>query len=180
MTLIKAGHLECVREILKADVDVNVTDKDGNIPLMAAVDFELQIFTIELLLKGAKINIRNIHGKTAVDMAVTHQHAEFQGEQSKQLPRKRFTEISGFTDEVFNAGGKIDDIYGDATQILKILIAAGAETRELTLFEDEHTFQDLIRQSIRDHLKHIHPESNLFHVISQLGLPFMLQSYLLL
>ena len=58
-------------------------------------------------------------------------------------------------------------------------MAAGAEIKETRLFQCEHTLQELIRKYIRNHLKHIHPEGNLYTIIPQLGLPERMQAYLL-
>ena len=72
------------------------------------------------------------------------------------------------------------------TDILKMLLAAGAEIKEdsflsadTDLFGSEDTLIDMTRKSIRKQLKEIHPERNLYFTIPKLGLPRRLESYLL-
>ena len=65
------------------------------------------------------------------------------------------------------------------TDISKILLAAGAEFQEGSLFEWEDNLQGLARKSIRKYLKETYPERNLYTIIPQLGLPHKMQAYLL-
>ena len=61
-----------------------------------------------------------------------------------------------------------------------MLSVAGADLGEKDIDTEENSsLKGLTRVCIRRHLKLIHPESNLYHVVSQLGLPFVMQSYLL-
>ena len=62
--------------------------------------------------------------------------------------------------------------------ILKMLSAAGAEDEEI-FTSYVKCLQELVRDSIRKYLKQIHPETNLYYTTPQLGLPHLLQSYLL-
>ena len=64
--------------------------------------------------------------------------------------------------------------------ILKMLLAAGAEIEETDMFTSEICLKIIVRNYIRDHLKKIHPKSNLYITIKKLtSLPKILQTYLL-
>ena len=62
--------------------------------------------------------------------------------------------------------------------ILKMMSAASADNEEREIIYDG-SLQELVRGCIRKHLTKIHPEQNLYFTVQQLGLPPMLQSYLL-
>ena len=64
--------------------------------------------------------------------------------------------------------------------VLRMLSAAGEDNQERNPSAScVKSLQDLVRDYIRDHLKEIHPETNLYYTVPQLGLPHLLQSYLL-
>ena len=64
VTIINKSESVQVEEILKADINVNVTDEDGYTPLMAAANFPNEIIVNLLLNKGAEVNAKNNENKT--------------------------------------------------------------------------------------------------------------------
>ena len=62
--------------------------------------------------------------------------------------------------------------------ILKMLSIAGADLGDKDTHEN-NSLKGLTRACIRRYLKQTHPESNLYRIVPKLGLPFILQSYLL-
>ena len=194
MNVVRLGNFDCVEEMLRADVDVNVTDEDGNTPLMMmAVNFSNVTLVNLLLNKGAEVNLKNNDGETALYLAVARGHTELQGEQSEL-----HSELSIYAKIVYSllqAGAKLNESNAEFnpitshlkqtspmksdTHILKMLMAAGAELNETGLLECDDSLQDLARKNIRNCLKKLHPEKNLYTTISQLGLPHRMKSYLL-
>ena len=64
------------------------------------------------------------------------------------------------------------------TQILMMLLAAGAELKN-ELFIHDDSLQDITRKTIRKQLKRFHPRKNLYRTIPMVGFPYQMQSYLL-
>ena len=194
MNVVRLGNFDCVEEMLRADVDVNVTDEDGNTPLMMMAANFSNVTLVNLLLnKGAEVNLKNNDGKTALYLSVARGHAELQGEQSEL-----HSELSIYAKIVYSllqAGAKLNESNAEFnpitshlkqtspmksdTHILNMLMAAGAELNETGLLECDDSLQDLARKNIRNCLKKLHPEKNLYTTISQLGLPHRMKSYLL-
>ena len=194
MNVVRLGNFDCVQEMLRADVDVNVTDEDGNTPLMMMAANFSNVTLVNLLLnKGAEVNLKNNDGKTALYLSVARGHAELQGEQSEL-----HSELSIYAKIVYSllqAGAKLNESNAEFnpitshlnqtspmksdTHILKMLMAAGAELNETGLLECDDSLQDLARKNIRNCLKKLHPEKNLYTTISQLGLPHRMKAYLL-
>ena len=52
-------------------------------------------------------------------------------------------------------------LMNPSQEILKILMAAGADLKETRLFEWDDSLQGFARKSIRNHLKHVHRGRNL-------------------
>lgn len=63
------GHNDVIEVLIDSGAIVNMPDLDGITPLMRAVEGERR-FTVELLVKrGAMIQFKNIHGRSAMDIA---------------------------------------------------------------------------------------------------------------
>ena len=153
----------------------------------------MQLLFNLLLSKGAEVNARNNDLETALYLAVTRGHAEPQAEQFQAS--SKYSIYTKIVYALLQAGAKISDPYTELSpttahliptevmkpnrESLKMLMAAGAEFQEASLFECDDSLQDLIRKCIRKHLKECHPERNLYTTIPQLGLPHQLQTYLL-
>ena len=56
---------------------------------------------------------------------------------------------------------------------------AGADLEGIKFFTPDNNLQDSVRKHIRNYLKQIHPQRNLFDTIMQLSVPYCIQSYLL-
>ena len=65
--MVKSGNFHCVKEVLQADVDINIANKDGYTSLMAAVDVANATIVNLLLSKGAEVNAKNDDDKTAFE-----------------------------------------------------------------------------------------------------------------
>ena len=150
VTSVKAGNFDSVQELLKLDTDVNIRDKDGNTPLITAVDIRNEAIVQLLLEKGAEVNNRVMDkGKSTLYQAVN----------------------LDLTDTTLKNPNQ---------NILRMLVAAGGEMEETESFDgSEGSLQDLARRSIRKHLKLIHQGKNLYITIPRLSLPRRMYSYLL-
>ena len=113
---------------------------------MAAVDVGSEDMVQLLLDKGAEVNATNKIGKTVLFQAVTRGHAEFQREQSEDQSDKeniRHSTYALIVHLLLKKGGQINStsskfnpttahleptrLMNPNTDILKILLAAGAE-----------------------------------------------------
>ena len=156
------GHVECLKELIAAGADINKENNDGDTALMAAVEFPNANIVDLLLSKGAEVNVKNHDGKTALDLCVIHGQTELQAEQIKTSSK-----VSIYTKIVYTllqAGAKLDDTYADLksttavlnptglmrpnTDILKMLMAAGADLKETSLFEWDESLQGLARKTL--------------------------------
>lgn len=64
------GHTEIVRLLIKAGAQVNECHDNWWTPLMHAVS-ATQVETVRILLtSGADVNAKNLHGQTALDLAI--------------------------------------------------------------------------------------------------------------
>ena len=66
MHAVWKGYLQCVKELIAAEADVNQADDDGDTPLMWAVMGGQTECLLELLESGADVNLMNNNGKTAI------------------------------------------------------------------------------------------------------------------
>ena len=172
----------CLKFLVEAGADVNVTDNDGFTPLMAAVQEKCydekgklvlrsaddMIHCVKFLLKsGAHVNKVHHDGLNAAKFHITQcrRHAPYRTVLMMLLAAGEIIE-----------GTSIKQI--DPPEDVKLRdypvpeYAQQIEPREISLLS-------LCRIAVRDHLIHLDRHSNLFCRIPKLGLPSPLTSYLL-
>ena len=198
----RGEHVECVKELLKAGADVNATD-GVDTALMVACEEGNEVIVKMLLENGADVNFENSVGRTALYVAVTHGHTAYKREKSKtkskDSPNAVYYGNSPYTNMVFlllKAGAHLNETSSGLNpctahlqplhsvtpniDILKMLSVANADLGDKDIDTDRNSsLKGLTRFCIRRYLKEIHPKINLYHIVSKLGLPFILQSYLL-
>ena len=198
---VQEENAECVKELLRAGVDVNATD-GVDTALMVACETGNEAIVKLLLEAGADVNAENSTGMTALYLAVIRGHAEFRRAQTKKDPDNSLGEIntrfSAQTNMVFlllKAGAHVQETTSGLNpytvhlqpshsgtpnfHILRMLSAAGASIEEKGTPAMENNLKSLSRDCIREHLKRIHPEKNLYVTVGQLGIPILMQSFCL-
>ncbi|MEG3071889.1 MAG: ankyrin repeat domain-containing protein [Candidatus Syntrophopropionicum ammoniitolerans] len=68
-TLQNVANGDIARMLIDSGVDVNAGDEQGLTPLMAAIYTDSKEMTLYLLEKGAAVDVKNVKGWTALDLA---------------------------------------------------------------------------------------------------------------
>lgn len=77
MVAVKEGKPDVVKALLSAgDVNVNITDGQGNTPLIEAARFGHNEIVRTLIARGAALEGKNLSGDTALSLATTNGHDE--------------------------------------------------------------------------------------------------------
>ena len=197
---VYSGSVDCAEELVKAGADVNVFGKI--LALVDACEKDNEAIVKLLLKGGADVNCETFNGRTALYVAVTCGHAAYKREKSKKKlndsPDIVDFQLSVHTNMVFlllTAGAHLNKTssglkpctvhlqppYSDTpnVHILKMLSIAGADVGYREMKAEEIKLKSLTRFCVRRYLQQSHQESNLYHSVPKLGLPFTLQSYLL-
>ena len=173
------GHVECLNELISAG---SIIKQQGK----------------ALVKVSCNINVENDKGETALYNAVQYCHMEAERQQTDGESISIMLPSVANVCTLLNAGAHLKVTStglnpGTAhmkprkfakpnSYILEILSAASTEDKETETFNAYfyvRCLQDLARDTIRDHLKQINPEKNLYYSVLQLSLPHQLQSYLL-
>ena len=178
---VRGENIEYVKELLKAGADVNSTDGVDTV-LMVACKSDKEAIVKMLLEYGADVNFENTVGKTALYVAVTRGHSAYKRGKSKKKSKYSLDAVYFRKSPYMNivlillkkgaclntpssglnpCTAHLQPSYSDLP--IKMLSAAGAE--------------DIDMDTENSSLKGL--TSNLYHIISKLGLPFIIQSYLL-
>ena len=197
ISAVRNRHTESVEQLLKYGVDVNVTDDSGNTALMKSIKVSSNSVFHLLLNHGADVNAENNKGETALYLAVTQSHEEYDKMRSEDRHMIEEFLLKGSALMVYTllregvhlhktkSGLNPCTVHLNSEEfnnpyptVLKLLDAGGAKEniKELT---SVNLLQDCVRDCIREHLKQVHPERNLYFTVPQLGLPKKLQSSLL-
>ncbi|XP_048250878.1 serine/threonine-protein phosphatase 6 regulatory ankyrin repeat subunit B-like isoform X2 [Haliotis rufescens] len=128
---------DAVVKIIECSRDVNVTDKQGNTPLMLAVEQNKNISP--LLKAGADVNAQNIHGDTPLMIAVKH-NSRMMVKTSLEAGSEVCTsntqggtaadrgwEIAVNVEALLEAGADVDAPINERQSNTEQLIAAGAD-----------------------------------------------------
>ena len=198
---IKSRSFESANDLIGYGADVNGEDEHKNTALIEAVRCGKNTIVQALFLNGANVNAENTNGDKAIHFAAKRSHQEFKLQQSNieinkvdkktsylesasefvKTVKMHLTGIlsnevaEGFDQQTIDL--EPPEYQKPAFHILKMLLAAGAEIEESVL---DLCFKSVVRNYIREHLKKIHPKSNLYVTVKKLrSLPEILQSYLL-
>ena len=198
MQAVEEGQIECLKELIAEGAEINRQDEAGYTVLMFAVYTGQNVIVEALTEAGCDINAETNKGETPLYEAVKWAHMEADRKQEQE--ESRFVDhFSGNVANVFTllkAGAHMNEsstglspvtahlqprkLAIPNSYILKMLSAASADDKETKTFTSYvKSLQDLVRDTIRKHLNEIHPETNLYYTVLQLGLPHLLQSYLL-
>ena len=203
MHAVENGKAETVEELLKYGADVNTTDKFGNTTLMTSVKVGSQPIFQLLVSHGANVNTENDKGETALSLAVSQNHVEYERVQSngqkmqKHILNEEFS-LEGSSLMVYmllRKGAHLHETKSGLNpctihltsaefknpnpMVLKLLDAGGAK-ENMKEFSPVKPLQGCAQNFIKEHLKQIHLERNLYFIARQLGLQKRLQSSLLL
>ena len=156
------GYLGCFRLLQSAGAGVNMADSEGITPLMtAATQVSLQ-FISQLLKAGAKIHLTNTRGRCALDCAM---------ERYRDEPPKIPSDAETVT--LLFASGE------DFRYAPKGLLRRFLRHEAIRDFYSNRSLKDWCRAAIRNHLIHLNLRQHLFDRIPLLGLPTMVNEYLL-
>ena len=194
ITAIEKGDVEYVKELLKAGANVNVKDGSGDPALLVAVQFGRASIVQLLTEHGADVNAESIVGITPLYSAVSNGHAETNCEvdEDETLDEPLSSAFSTHTKMVcslLKAGAHFNETnagWDPCTahikpvklnqmnfNILKVLSAAGGNIEGMSApICNKISLHDFTRDCIRKHLREINPETNLYYIIAQLGLPY--------
>ena len=165
MEATNQGRLSCVRLLIQGGADVNFKNKWKRTALMYAADGG-HTSCLELLLEaGADVNMRDHKGQTAI-----YYPTEFGYVECVKI--------------LIGAGAALSCVpLTRHRKCDEILVAAGADVNqeeEKRIFQEEAEIRlsSLCRDVIRDHLKKM-SNVNLFVMVPRLGLPKLLERFLL-
>ena len=202
ISAVRKGHAELVEELLKFGADVNATDEDGDTALMTAITIGSKPVFQLLVNHGAEVNAENDKGETALYLAVSQSYAEYERmkseeDQSKQKHTAKEFSLEGSSLMVYTLlreGAHLhettsglnpctvhltsEEFKNPNPTVLKLLDAGGSKENLKVIYSVNH-LEDCAENCIREHLKKIHPERNLYFTVPKLGLPKRLQSNLL-
>ena len=197
ISAVREESLLCVQELLEAGAEVNASD-GVDTALMVACESGNRSMVRVLLENGADVNAESSDGMTALCMAVTQGHDEFRRVEFKKEDHEvntRFSAHSSMVILLLKAGAHLKETslrlnpctvhlepsysHGSNFHILKTLSIAGANVGGTAILTLENNLKSLTRNCIREHLKRIDPETNLYIKVPCLPLPPLLQSYLL-
>ena len=146
----------CLERLLAAGADVNVTDIYGSTPLIKTSTFDIRYSRL-LLRAGARVNAVNRFNRTALMY-----HLEYSN--PGNLPQAVLLYAAG--DTARWDGLHRSDSYTQAFR------------EYLTSQESRLCLAHACRKVIRSHLVAMYPGVSLFHNVPQLGLPKLLEGYL--
>ena len=186
----KKEHIDCMKLLLEGGANFNITDFKGNSVLMLAVRISNKPIVQLLIDWGADVNAENDDGETALYLAVTKGHVEYERKQTNEEPEGPSQIVYTLllagahlheTKSVVNPGvvhKNSSKFKNQNPEILKMLSAGGASVYTADNILLVKSLQDHTRDFIRETLKLTHKQS-LYYTVPQLGLPYRLQSYLL-
>ena len=175
-----------VQELLKAGADVNLVDKGGETVLMIAAA-RTNVDNVDSMIRaGADVNIRNARGETALIRTGSEQpgagHAMIN---CVRLLLSAGSHINIFSASKDNLLKRCIKDYGcdgdeDSPQMaVRNLLYAAGEEGDFEPYPDEITLRHCCRKVIRKRLITCNPRVHLFETVPSLGLPCIVNEYLL-
>ena len=151
----------CLDMLIKGGSDVNIADNLGNTALILASEVS-ELKCVKILLKaGANVNRTNLDGHNALMCSI----------------------LSGNSPEVvnllFGAGEMVDGNFVVRRSVVRDTVYRKAVPEYLIETVQDITLLGKCRNTIRKHLLHLDPHTHLLGRIPQLGLPSLLNRYLL-
>ena len=116
----KIGHVSCVKELVKAGAELNVTNSDGNTALIHATKIGHVDCVKELVKARAELNVTNSDGNTALILAAYNGHTDCVKELVKAEVELNVTNSDGNTALILAA-------YNGHVDCVKELVKAGAK-----------------------------------------------------
>ena len=163
LTPITYDDYDMFKALVKADADVNCSDRVGFTMLMTIVCdnedgteviSESRLSCLKLALKtGAHVNKVNLYNDTALEICIDYGSMKY---------RKYLAEL------LFAAGEKVRD-EKPKSKILRKIMAK----------EDNLALMAICRKSIRKHLLDLDPHLNLFHRVPKLEVPHTIVDFML-
>ena len=172
-----------MQELIDSGADLNIVDSEGSSALIKTV--KGQRVTFDLLLKaGAHVNIVDNKGDTALTIAATNVNVYM----AKHLLKAncRINKMAGMLDNALTCHLKrCRPVHKNLT---RLLYAAGEHLDEdndinefavLELGGVRMQLKHICRHTIRKHLLNLDPHQHLFGRIPELGLPEIINQFLL-
>ena len=192
MQAAEKGHIECLNILLEAGADVNQRSKHEATALMYAANADRMGCIKALVHAGADVNLSNDRGNTALVMVADHGNVhEIQVLLKFGAHVNKVRMLDGNSLE-----RHLRFCYPQNEQLVMFLFAAGEIIEEnftkerrsdgsfvvpeyLQKLEQNLELKNLCRKAIRKHLIDLDPHDNLFNRIPKLGLPSLVNEYLL-
>ena len=183
VTAVRFGHAEVVKAVIDAGADVNNGYNKQALKITAVRGYE-QCMSL-LIDAGADVNHVYNNDKSALILATEKCHTK-----CMKLLIKNGAQVNWYAEPFQHFPKHLFQRYQQTLgKLYWLLLAAGVDSRVLnTLFpksrfifplEEEMSLMYLCREVTRKHLLQMSPV-NLFFRVPQLGLPTLLQDYLLL
>ena len=166
MTAIRLDKRGAFDQLLKAGADVNVVSNTGHTALVIA-SLEGNVYMAKHLLK-ANCRVNKMAGMTqnALTHHLKHMLPKFIG-YDRPYSKYRRPKNKDISSLLFAAGEMLDDGDDDIDDL------AGLGLKDIKM-----QLKHICREAIRKHLLYLDPQSNLFSRIPFLGLPHMINQYL--
>ena len=183
VTAVRFGHAEVVKALIDARADVNHAYNKQALNITAVRGYD-QCMTL-LIDAGADVNHVYNNDKSALIIATEKCHTK-----CMKLLIKKGAQVNWYAEPIPHFSKHLFPHSQQALgKLYWLLLAAGVDSRVLNLLfrksrfifplEEEMSLMYLSREVIRKHLLQMSPV-NLFFRVPQLGLPTLLQDYLLL
>ena len=170
MAAARNGHNECEEFLVQSGTQVNDRTIYGNTALILAARQDRHKCIETLIKAGADMNSRNCEGYTALVEAAKRDHRKCAA----------ILVFAGADVNMQSRQGITSSRYVQSEKTRSLLFAAGEEesVKRCTELYSELRLSHLCRASIRKHLLQM-SNMNLFARVPKLGLPKLLQKYLL-
>ena len=197
------GQIECLDVLTQAGADVNLTVYNGYTALMKAAEKDQNMCVEKLITEGADVNATAKFDKTG--LLITAEKGCLKTMKILLVSGAEVNAKLAFGVNPWQVGAppSIVALFSNHSDCLEMLMQAGAdvnvfrnigatirgvpvptiEHKTMVLIKDltgkNNTLKRKCRKVIRDLLMNLEPQTNLFHKVLQMQLPYLLASYLL-